>query len=67
MLGVAVEFEFNDYSCHAYADGAGRMFWKYEPGWEYGITGQYENGVVKDWGGDRKRIKPLDTPPPTTP
>ena len=67
LLGVAIEFEFNDYNCHAYGNGTNRMFWKYKPGWELGLVGQYENGVVEDWGGDRKRIKPLDTLPPTTP
>jgi len=64
LLGVAIEFNFNDYECTAYWNGTGHMMWKYKPGWESGLTGRYENGVVKDWGGDRKRIKPLDTLPP---
>jgi len=67
MLGVAVEFEFNNYECSAYGNGHGWLFWKCESGWEPSIAGRYEDGKVEYFGGERKKIKPIDTPPPTTP
>lgn len=67
ILGVAVEFDFNDYTCHAYYNGTGQLFWKYKPGWESGVAGWYRGGKVEYSGRERKRIKPLDTLPPTAP